>query len=353
MAKKAKNGPFKNPFTQQPKVNATQPQVVDSLLDIMRDDDEYASIVGAVPRTGDIMADLKKAITEIEVIRGRPCVCYVANVINTQVSKIAIDVSDDLPFNEMIRKIPAHHKKIDIVLVTPGGSGNQISQFVNALRPRFDEVSFLLPHMCMSAGTLWALSGDEILMDDRAFIGPIDPQVHVKNGGMAPAQSILVLMDTIRDEGQKALQNGGQPPWHYIRLIDTMDPKVIGDAINQSNYSIKLASSYLETYKFKHWVVHSDNRPVTSEERAQRALEVAQQLCSNDFWKSHGHGITQGVANSELRIKIENTDSVNDLTRALRRLWCLFYYTFDRALITKFYLSLDYAIIRQELAKGN
>ncbi|MQY59252.1 MAG: hypothetical protein GH144_06555 [Clostridia bacterium] len=36
---------------------------------------------------------------------------------------------------------------------------------------------FLIPHTAYNAATMLALSGDEILMDDRSTLGPIDPQI--------------------------------------------------------------------------------------------------------------------------------------------------------------------------------
>ena len=79
----------------------------------------------------------------------------------------------------MISTVPAATTELDIVLVTPGGLANQVSKFVNKLRPRFDNVSFIIPNMCMSAGTIFAMSGDEIIMNPSSHIGPIDPQYRI------------------------------------------------------------------------------------------------------------------------------------------------------------------------------
>lgn len=204
----------------------------------------------------------------------------------------------------------------------------------------------------MSAGTLWALSGDKIWMDKRAFIGPIDPQVRAKTGDLVPAQSILILLNKIKEEGENAIQKGQNPPWHFIRLIDVMDGRQVGDAISLSQYSIKIASDFLYEYKFRNWNTHSSNgNPVTEEERKSRAVWVAEKLCSNDYWKSHGHGISRETANSELKLTIDQVESVPGLERAIRRLWALFYYTLDKSSITKMFLSDNYVLIRQTQIK--
>lgn len=67
--------------------------------------------------------------------------------------------------------------------------------------------------MAMSAGTIFCLSGDDLIMDERAFFGPIDPQVPSKNGRYVPAQSITTLIADIQTRGQEQLAKGLQPNW--------------------------------------------------------------------------------------------------------------------------------------------
>ena len=73
----------------------------------------------------------------------------------------------------------------------------QVDKFVNALRARFKVVSFILPNVAMSAGTIFIMSGDEIIMHARSFFGPIDPQVPNKDGVFVPAQTLRALIDDI------------------------------------------------------------------------------------------------------------------------------------------------------------
>jgi len=47
-------------------------------------------------------------------------------------------------------------------------------------------VTIFVPHYAMSGGTLLALAADEIVMDENAVLGPVDPQI-----GNYPAVSIL------------------------------------------------------------------------------------------------------------------------------------------------------------------
>src|SRR4030043_2055681 len=112
----------------------------------------------------------------------------------------------------MVKKIGLSKDSVDVMVVTAGGAGQQVSQFVNCLRARVNNmVDFILPYMCMSAGTLWVLSGDNIWMDRRAYIGPIDPQVRLPDGSLVPAQSLIVLLQEIRKEGEEFLKKGMSP----------------------------------------------------------------------------------------------------------------------------------------------
>lgn len=186
---------------------------MDSLLDAMEDGNEYGSIVFKTPRQEmDLVSEARRALAEIESIRRRPCLCYIANVIKPS-ADAAITGLDHLPFAEMVTKVEPGVREVDILLVAPGGSAEQVIQFVDALRSRFGTVEFLLPYMAMSAGTLWALSGDRIWMDQRAYLGPIDPQVVSKDGNYVPAQALLALLNEIQQKGEEALKNGQKPPW--------------------------------------------------------------------------------------------------------------------------------------------
>lgn len=329
--------------TQNP--GPRQPQKVPSLLDKMVDGTEYGSIVGLVPddRSKDMTIDLRRALAEIETLRGRPCICYVANIVK-DIPDTSIAAADHLPFSEMVGLVDPSVKEVDVFIATPGGSAEQVIQFVDALRKRFSSVEFLIPYKAMSAGTLWALSGDRIWMDERAFLGPIDPQVPSKDGRYVPAQALLTLIAKIQKEGQVAIQNGQNPPWSDLVLLRELDPRQIGAAISASQYSITMATSYLRDYKFKKWVTHKDGQTVTQHEREQRAGQVAAALCSHDRWKAHGHTISRDVLWQELKVLIDHPDRA--LERAMRRMWALLYYTFDRTPTAKIALSQRYAFVR-------
>ena len=100
-----------------------------------------------------------------------------------------IDIQDS---EQVLRAIKLTDPKvpIDLILHTPGGLVLAAEQIANALAKRTTPVTVIVPHYAMSGGTLIALAADEILMDDNAVLGPVDPQVRNQ-----PAVSILSVLD--------------------------------------------------------------------------------------------------------------------------------------------------------------
>jgi ClpP class serine protease len=75
---------------------------------------------------------------------------------------------------------------IDLVLHTPGGVALASLQIARAIARHEGKVTVFVPHYAMSGGTLIALAADEIVVDEHAVLGPVDPQL-----GRFAAASIL------------------------------------------------------------------------------------------------------------------------------------------------------------------
>jgi len=330
----------------RPAAAIPQPEIVESLLEAVQTGNEYTSILDKkLPPGKNLLDDVVHGIKEIERLRGRPCIMYVGNVVKKDQGESSIDSSDDLPFWEMVAKVPAEQRSVDVFLATWGGSGHQVNNFVNCLRPRFDEVHFLIPSFCMSAGTLFALSGDQIWMTDRACLGPIDPQVPTADGRYVPAQALLLLVAEIQRQGDEAMKNNLPVPWAYVRLIDSLDKKELGEAITASQYSQTMASQFLEKYKFRKWAVRETSGiPVTDEYRKQRANEIAADLVSHDRWKSHGHALSREVLWNTIQLKIDHPGAA--LNQAIVRLWAVLTWIFDKTPFVKLLCSAKYRYAR-------
>ena len=325
----------------KPQKKIPLPSLTTSILDKMIDGREYQSLIGIRDVSIDLGSEMKKALAEIASIRKKPNICFLANTINPIIGKagcsISIDGSDDMPFIEMLKSIPSEIKDIDIILVTPGGFADSVDYFVKKLRDRFDNIGFILPYMAMSAGTIFCLSGDELIMSESAFIGPIDPQVPSRNGMLVPAQSLMTLIADIKTRGEEQLKAGKQPDWTDVVVLKNLDPKELGNAITASRLSTRLVTEYLKKYKFKNWTEHSNGMVVTEEERNSRAGEIANKLCDNSHWLSHGSRISREIAVEECKLKVTYPETISGLDRAIKRFWALMRWTFENNPIAKVY----------------
>ena len=351
MNKRSRNNNFPN-YNPNPPVKRLSPQpLAGSLLDLMVDGREYQSIVGKNISV-QLDVEMKKALEEIQAIRKRPIICLISNTLNRSIAGIvstSIDNTDDAPFMEILRNIPENVKAIDIILVTPGGLAETVDYFVKKLRERFDSIAFILPYMAMSAGTIFCLSGDELIMSDSAYIGPIDPQVPSRGGMYVPAQSIMTLIAAIKGRGEQQMKKGLKPDWTDIQILNHIDPKELGNAISASELSTRLVTEYLEQYKFRDWIKHSEGGEVTPEERNKRAREIANLLCNNAFWLSHGSRITREIAVKKLHLRVTFPETIEGLDRAIRRFWALMQLTLESNPIAKIYSYGDYFLFRSAI----
>ena len=346
---KLKKQPIQMPSQQRFNHNRQAPVV--SLLDTMVDGREFESLLKIKQVNIDVLTEIRRALKDISDLRNRPNIAYMANVINPNIKAVrSIEYSDDLPFSELVNTVSAGAKNLDVILVTPGGSGTQVAKFVDKLRPKFDNVSFIIPNIAMSAGTIFAMSGDEIVMTNSSYIGPVDPQVPNKDGMYVPAQAILTLIDEIQTRGDAAIKRGINPDWTDLQILRQIDPKEIGNAINGSKYSVELVENYLHDYKFKNWIAHSNGTPVTKGQKRQRANEIANQLCKHSLWKTHDHGITREIAWEVCKLKITHSEAIAGLDRSIKRFWALFYWLFENTPVFKTFVSESYSLMRRDKA---
>lgn len=104
-----------------------------------------------------------------------------------------INIEDSEAVLRAIRLTP-DDMPIDLVLHTPGGLVLASEQIARALQKHPAKVTVFVPHYAMSGGTMIALAADEIVMDENAVLGPVDPQL-----GEFPAVSVL---EVVRQKGR-------------------------------------------------------------------------------------------------------------------------------------------------------
>jgi ClpP class serine protease len=135
-----------------------------------------------------------RAIRKLEQKRGSRVVTLIHRQESVSLLGIAlrrfIDIEDSEQVLRAIRLTP-DSVPIDLVVHSPGGLVLASEQIARALHRHPAKVTVIVPHYAMSGGTMLALSADEILMDDNAVLGPVDPQI-----GQWPAASIMKVADS-------------------------------------------------------------------------------------------------------------------------------------------------------------
>jgi hypothetical protein len=202
--------------------------------------------------------------------------------------------------------------RLAIVLNSPGGSAETVEKLVEIIRYHYGEVQFVIPDEAMSAGTIFAMSGDAIYMDYTSSLGPIDPQVN--NGtDWVPALGYL-------DQVEKMIQKSSQGTLTDAELVilQNLDLAMLSRYEQAKNLTITLLKKWLVEYKFKDWATHRSDQnklghPVTIEEKQQRAEEIATLLADNKIWHSHGRKIGVKTLQNLLRLEIVDYSVDNDL----------------------------------------
>ncbi|NPB08976.1 MAG: hypothetical protein GXO17_01355 [Thermodesulfobacteria bacterium] len=131
----------------------------------------------------------QRMIEKIEKMRGSRVILLVHR--QETMSFFGFPVMRYIDINDSEQVIRAIHLTdpdvpIDIILHTPGGLVLAALQIAKALKRHKAKTTAFVPHYAMSGGTLIALAADEIVMDEHAVLGPVDPQL-----GQFPAASIV------------------------------------------------------------------------------------------------------------------------------------------------------------------
>jgi hypothetical protein len=149
------------------------------------------------------IGDVRDAMVSLETTRGTRLV----SIIHSEgMSEEGVYSQTTAEAIKAIRATPAD-MDLDIILHTPGGSALGAGQIVRALKAHKGRKTFFVPYEAFSAGTILALTGNEIFMSEIASLGPIDVQF-----GKIPAVALASLLKhkRVRDMDDDALKHAVQ-----------------------------------------------------------------------------------------------------------------------------------------------
>ncbi|MDD5014489.1 MAG: hypothetical protein PHW73_05230 [Atribacterota bacterium] len=186
-------------------------------------------------------------------ILGIPLVRYI-NIEDSEAILRAIRLTDpDLP--------------IDIILHTPGGLVLAAEQISLALLRHKAKVTVFIPHYAMSGGTMVSLAADQIIMDENAVLGPVDPQL-----GQYPAVSILkVLKDKDKNKIDDETMIQADIARKAIRQVRVFVKKLLVE----NNCSKQKAEKLTQVLTEGRW---THDYPITFEEAKELGLCVSREM---------------------------------------------------------------------------
>ncbi|NLH35664.1 MAG: Clp protease ClpP [Lactococcus chungangensis] len=291
-----------------------------------------------------ISQERKRQLEIISRIRGGRDILVYASDLSRGDPSIGIDYSDLLPFQDQLDNLKG--KEIDIILETPGGIAEVVEDMVKLVRGRYEKVGIIIPGWAKSAGTIFAMAGDEILMGPMSGLGPIDAQVMMNNKRFS-AEAFLKGLEKIKEEVIKT----GKLNAAFIPILQNISPGEIQHCENAQDFSEKLVTDWLSEYKFKYWHKHSSTgAEVTVEDKKKRAKEIAGQLCKHSDWLTHARSIKIGDF-QKMKLIIEDFSLNAELNDAIMRYYTLLRMSFETT-IYKIYETTKSQIYRFSIPPG-
>ncbi len=216
-----------------------------------------------------------------------------------------------------LEDIPNRRAKLAVILHTPGGIVEVAERIVQVIRHFYcgnnSEVAFYIPDVAMSAGTVFAMSGDSIWMDYYSRLGPIDPQVE-RDDKLVPALSYLSQYNMLIDKADRGVLTDTE-----FAILRGFDQAELHKFAMARDLSISLLKEWLVQYKFKNWNKRKTSGTiVTLEDKRKRAETIATTLMNHEMWGSHGRGIPMSRLTSDLNLVIDDYGTDATLSRLLR-----------------------------------
>jgi len=292
----------------------------------------------------DLEEELKKLIDKYNKLRNTYMIVYAA-AIGKPIPSVSLEQSDFYVFCDFLSNVSSPN--IDVYVETPGGSGETAEEIARFLHKKFDRVSFVISGEAKSAGTILALSGNEILMTETGSLGPIDAQVKIGRSIVSAHD----YMEWVKDKKEEAEKREALNPFDAT-MIAQISPGELGMVFHSLKFAEDLVKEWLVCYKFKDWkVTESRGIPVTEEMKMKRAEEIAQKLTNHTKWRTHGRSIKINDLES-IGLRVIRIDDDPKLADVVYRIHTVCRLLFDMTTTFKIYITRDNEIFRQAVPVG-
>ncbi len=216
---------------------------------------------------------------------------------------LMLDSTDKIGFKAVTDGIDAPH--LDILIHSPGGYAEAAESIVQQLRGKYSDIRFIVPSFAKSAATMLVMSGNVILMDRDAELGPIDPQMRTQNG-TSPAEAILEQFK----KAQTELQSDASKLPSWIPILAPLGPSLLVD----SQHAIELSKNLVKTWT-KTYMLAGDT------EAEAKSTAISDYLGDHARFKSHGRAVKIPDL-VPLGVKVTDIRSNPALYAAIDELYC-------------------------------
>ena len=268
--------------------------------------DEIQSEQKKSPETNALDTTRRKYISEIEKITHRNIICYYSGWLQKPGrEEAAVNDKDKQAFMATVNKLD-RSKGLDLMLHTPGGDLAATESVLDYLHNMFNnDIRAIIPQISMSAGTIMALSCNEIIMGKQSNLGPVDPQL----GGVA--------CKAVIDEFEKAKNDIKNNP-HSIPLWQSIISKYHPTFLGKCSQSIEWSEELVE-----YWLLRN-----LCNGNKTKAKKILKEFADHSIHKSHARHISISKC-KESGLNIIDMESDNNLQDIILTTHHAFMHTFS------------------------
>ncbi|MGH2535005.1 MAG: SDH family Clp fold serine proteinase [Thermomicrobiales bacterium] len=244
----------------------------------------------------------RKYLAELSRLTGRNTIAYYSGwlqKIPANPAGYTALVVNDSDKNGLMATIHGLDRKqgLDLILHTPGGESAATESLVDYLRAMFGtEMRMLVPQIALSAGTMIACAGREIVMGTHSSLGPIDPQI-----AGVPAHGIV---EEFKRAGSEIATNPARiPVWQPI--IAKYTPTLIGESEKAIVWATEMVTEWLKTGMF-------DGDPHAD----AKIAKIITELGDHALTKSHARHISLKKA-QDIGLKVTPLEKDSQLQEAV------------------------------------
>jgi hypothetical protein len=220
----------------------------------------------------------RRYLTQLHALTGRGTILYTTNWLRGATPPTSITLEDMQGMMEVCHGLTGPN--LDLIIHSPGGSAEATASIVRYLRRQFLDIRVFVPLAAMSAATMWALSGNLVVMGKHSQLGPIDPQL-IMGQMQVPTRALIREFERAKEE--IASNPGVLGAW--LPRLQQYPPAVLEQCEAAEELSKRLTMEWLREYMFR-------GEP----DAPEKAKRVADYFANYATHQSHSLGIDRDQA---------------------------------------------------------